>query len=78
MVFKLSVDRIESGIAVCYDDNDKKYELRTGGLSEGDIIEAEFDENGTFLSHKVLTEETKRKKNELSLRTKKLFNRNKN
>lgn len=77
MILKLSVDRIESGIAVCYDVNDKKHELPAQGLSEGDIISAKFDENGNFTSAEVLKEETERRRSMLASRTKNLFNRNK-
>ena len=77
MVLRLSVDQIENGIAVCYDGNDKKYELLSDGLSEGDIISAEFDANGNLLSVKVLKDETESRRGELALRTRNLFNRNK-
>lgn len=77
MLLKLSVDRIEQGIAVCYSDDDEKYELSVSGLSEGDIIAAEFDKSGKLISYTVLTDETQQKKSELAMRTKNLFNRNK-
>lgn len=77
MVLKLSVDRIENAIAVCYDDGCKKYELPSDGLFEGDIISAEFDENGKLISATPLADETKKRKSELASRTKNLFNRNK-
>ena len=39
---KFSVDRIEDGIAVCYDENSKKYEFSadTVRLARGSIFEA--------------------------------------
>lgn len=77
MLLKLSVDRIEQGIAVCYNDDDEKYELSVSGLSEGDIIAAEFDKNGKLISYTVLADETQQKKSELAMRTKNLFKRNK-
>jgi len=77
MILKLSVDRIENGIAVCYDGNDKKYELPSDGLFDGDLISAEFDGDGKFLSAKRLKGETESRKSELASRTRNLFNRNK-
>ena len=74
---KLSVDRIENGIAVCYDDNCKKCEIPAHGLSEGVIIEAEFDENDKFVRASVLAEETEVRRKNLAARTKNLFNRKK-
>ena len=77
MILKLSVDRIESGIAVCYDDNDKKHELPAGDLSEGELISAEFDSDGKLLSITHLVEETESVRREMARRTKNIFNRNK-
>ena len=77
MILKLSVDRIESGIAICYDDDCKKYELPANGLLEGEIISVEFDSGGKPASVTHLTEETEKLKREMASRTKKLFNRNK-
>ncbi len=39
---KFSVDRIEDGIAVCYDENSKKYEFSAEalGLARGSLFEA--------------------------------------
>ena len=76
MILKLSVDRIESGIAVCYDDNDKKHELPAGDLSEGELISAEFDSGGNLLSITHLAKETENARREMARRTKNLFNRN--
>lgn len=77
MVLKLSVDRIDNGIAVCYDDGCQKHELPARGLSEGDMISAEFNECGKLISVKVLKDETERRRSDLASRTKNLFNRNK-
>lgn len=77
MEIKLSVDRIESGIAVCYDQGDKKYEISADGLAEGLIISAEFDESGNFISAKPLYEETEALRGEIASRTRALFKRNK-
>ena len=78
MILTLSVDRIESGIAVCYDDNDKKYELPADGLVEGEIISAVFDSSEKLVSFTHLKEETEALRRQMAARTKSLFNRNKN
>lgn len=77
MRIKLSVDRIESGIAVCYDDECKKYEIPADGLAEGDIISAEFDSDKKPVSFEKLKKETSSRRREMASRTQKLFNRNK-
>lgn len=76
MTIKLSVDRIDGAVAVCYDD-EKKYEIPATGLKEGDIILAEFDEEMKLISRNILQGETEKKKSEMALRTKNLFNRSK-
>ena len=76
MTVKLSVDRIEGQIAVCYDDS-KKYHLPADGLSEGDILLASFDGEMKLISFELLKDETQAKKSEMASRTKNLFNRNK-
>ena len=73
MDLRLSVDRVENGIAVCYDDNDKKYELLLDGVSEGDIISVSFDTDGSLLSVNRLENETEARRSELASRTKNLF-----
>lgn len=77
MTLKLSVDRIENGIAICYDGDCKKYELPSHGLFEGKIIYAEFDVNGKFISAEILEDETEKRRSKLASRTRNLFNRNK-
>lgn len=72
---KLSVDRIEGGIAVCY-GGDKKYELPAEGLAEGLIVLAEFDKDGKMISVTPLEDETEKRKKDLSARTKNIFKRN--
>lgn len=74
---RLSVDRIEGGVAVCYDDGGKKYEIPADGLSEGLLIEAKFGLDGEFISATILTEETDARRKEMAARTKNLFNRKK-
>ena len=77
MEIKLSLDRIEGEIAVCYDESGNKYEIPANKLSEGLIISAVFDENGNFVSATPLPEETEARKKELASRAKALFKRNK-
>ena len=77
MEIKLSLDRIEGEVAVCYDGDGNKYEIPASGLSECMIISAVFDENGNFISACPLRDETETVKKELSARTKALFKRNK-
>ena len=72
---KLSVDRIEGDIAVCY-DGDKKYELSAHGLAEGLIVLAEFDKDGKLISVTPLDGETEKRKKDLAARTKNIFKRN--
>ena len=76
MEIKLSVDRIEGGIAVCYSDK-KKYELPADGLREGLIILASFDGDGNLSSITPLESETAKERTAMSERTKALFRRNK-
>ena len=76
MTIKLSVDRIEGQVAVCYDDS-KKYHLPADGLSEGDLVLAELDGEMKLISFEILKDDTKAKKSEMASRTKSLFNRKK-
>ncbi|MBQ7292392.1 MAG: DUF3006 domain-containing protein [Clostridia bacterium] len=77
MAIKLSVDRICNDIAICYDDECKKYEIPSYALKEGDMVSAEFDSSGNFISATPLPEETEARRKELASKTKMLFNRNK-
>ena len=77
MTKRLSIDRIINSIAVCYDDNDKKYELPADGLAEGQLIDADFDESGAFVSARVCVKETQDKRDELNARLNALLNRKK-
>ena len=74
-MIKLSVDRIINNIAVCYDDDCRKYEIPSDGLSEGDIISAEFDENRKLITRHILKKETEKRRSELAERTRALFNK---
>ena len=77
MSIKLSVDRICKSIAICYDDDCKKYEIPSLGLKEGDMLSAEFDNLGNFISAEPLPKETEARRKELAAKTKTLFNRTK-
>ena len=75
---KFSIDRIEGDIAVCYDENAKKYEFSTAdvGLARGSLFKAELvDGKPTAIVY--LEHETKKKKTELKGRMDALFNRTK-
>ena len=77
MKIKMSVDRIATDVAICYDDNDKKYEipLKLADLKAGDVIFVTFDGDSPVCAT-VLKEETEQIKKDLAKRTKNLFNRN--
>lgn len=74
-ILRLTVDRTESGIIVCFDDNNNKYELferETGKLADGDIIYARFSEGmPIFLS--TAHDETEAEKSALQERLKRIF-----
>lgn len=79
MEIKMSVDRIATNVAICYGDNDEKYEIpvKLSSFEIGDIISVTFDGDAPVCVT-VLKEETAQKKAELAKRTKNLFSRNKN
>lgn len=77
MTVKLSVDRICKNVAICYDDDCKKYEIPSSELNEGDLISVEFDTLGNFISATPLPKETEARRKELAEKTKTLFKRNK-
>ena len=64
---KLTVDRIESGIAVCFDESDVKIELKLGentaDINEGDIIEV--TEEGSIVKLEKESSERKDRINRL-------------
>lgn len=74
MIIKLTVDRIEGGVAVCFDDFEKKYEC-TAPVAEGDVFEAEMSDEGEITFIRILKEETLGKTENNSLRLKALFRR---
>lgn len=75
MTLKLVLDRFEEDIAVCLDDNDKRYLIPRKileGVSVNDIFNIELD-GESFYSPTVLVEETKAQKESVSKRMKRLF-----
>ena len=75
MTLKLVLDRFEEDIAVCLDDNDKRYLIPRkilDGVSVNDIFNIELD-GESFHSPAVLVEETKAQKESVSKRMKRLF-----
>lgn len=75
---KFSVDRIEDGIAVCYDEDSKKYEFSadTLDLSRGSLFEATLV-NGVPTDIVFLEKETLETKQNMKKRLDALFDRNK-
>ena len=76
---RLTLDRIEEGIAVCFDENGVAYEIPTeklGDMSEGDVLEAEIC-GEEICNIRPLREETETKKEENASRLRNLFNRRK-
>ena len=72
---KLYVDRIEENKIIAFDDDRKEHILQehVSGICESDILEVQIDENNNVCVIKVLKEETKRKKQNLLSRLKRLF-----
>jgi hypothetical protein len=75
---KFSVDRIEDGIAVCYDENSKKYEfsVETVRLARGSLFEATLVD-GIPTDIVYLEQETLETKQAMKKRLDALFSRNK-
>ncbi len=71
---KLTVDRIEEGISVCFDDEGNRYEL-SEALTEGDIFEANIDDDGRATLIKRSESEIIEKKSSLENRLNALFRR---
>lgn len=74
MIIKLTVDRIESGIAVCIDEKERKYECSINAV-EGDIFEAEISDIGEVTFIRKLENETLEKKTNNASRLNSLFMR---
>ncbi len=74
---KLTVDRVEEEIAVCFDADGKRLAFKAfGDLSEGDIITAELGDDGGVRSFSVHRNETEAKRNENYSRLMCLIKRN--
>ena len=76
MTLKLVLDRYEENLGVCLDDDNKRYYIPKeilGNMRVNDIFNIEFDGEG-FSAPVLLSEETEKKKEEISNRMKKLFN----
>ena len=74
MKLKLTVDRIEEGVSVCFDDQEKKYEI-VGRFPEGAVLSCEMNEEGSIDVISVMTEETEDKKTKNAARLAALFMR---
>ena len=75
---KFSIDRIEDGVAVCYDENSKKHEFSADalGLARGSLFEATLV-NGEPTEIVYLEKETLDTKQSMKKRLSALFDRNK-
>ena len=76
MTLKLVLDRFEEDIAVCIDDDGKRSLIPKSVLQNfkvNDIFNIELSDE-QFHSPVLLTEETEKKKEEISKRMRKLFN----
>lgn len=71
---KLTVDRIEEGIAVCFDENGRKFEI-SDPLAEGDIINVDIDDLGAVTLICKNDEEKEKKRSDNSSRLRSLFSR---
>lgn len=78
---KYTVDRFEGDLVVLLLKSDESQQklIRKSQLNEevnkGDIVEIEFDESGTLLDFKILTEETKDMKSRVESLLTKLKNK---
>ncbi len=75
---KFSVDRIDGDIAVCYDDDQQKYEFSAAliGLERGSLFEATL-RDGTPTDIVYLEKETLETKKQMKRRLDSLFDRHK-
>ncbi len=79
MPTRFSLDRFEGDYAVCYDENDNKYDFPKSlvTLEVGALFTAILDENGNPAEIQYLAEETAAKKAQLKKRLSSLFSRKK-
>ncbi len=80
MPTRFSLDRFEGDFAVCYDDENKKYDFpkKTVPFEAGALFTAILDENGIPREIRFLEEETAAQKAAMKKRLTALFQRNKN
>ena len=69
---KLTVDRLEEGIAVCFDEDGNKYEIKES-LCEGDIFIADIGYDGKLTLIRKNDEETLKTKARNASRLEALF-----
>lgn len=76
MEIKLTLDRIEEGIAILLDSEGKIFELKDKcDFTEGDVLLCRIDDNCEITVIKKMNDETEVKKNEMSNRLRSLFSR---
>ncbi len=76
---RFSLDRFEGDFAVCYDEDDNKYDFPRSlvNLEAGALFTAVLDSDGNPTDVLYLAEETAAKKAQLKKRLDSLFNRSK-
>ena len=80
MAHRFSVERIEENVAVCYDDDENKYEFAADALAlaPGSLFTAEIGEDGEPVNVVFLAEETLAARKDAKRRLDALFARKKN
>ena len=79
MKLKLTLDRYEGDLGVCFDGDDRQYEIPKGvlgSLEEGDIFMISHSD-GVFSDPEFLKQETEEKREKLRLRLNRIFARSK-
>ena len=71
---KLTVDRIEEGIAVCFSEDGEKYEF-CAALSEGDVFFADISRCGEIRVLEMLEKEKAQRREKSTFRLTALFER---
>ncbi len=79
MPIRFSLDRFEGDLAVCYDENDNKYDFPKSlvDLEAGALFTASLDSDGNPIDIQYLAEETAAKKAQMKKRLSSLFGRSK-
>ena len=76
MEIKLTLDRLEEGIAILLDAEGKIYSCSSfGDCSEGDILLCEIGDDGDIVVKEKMVEEKNEKTEDLSNRLRALFSR---